>query len=116
MGRIKSLKRAQAPMPTPKLEPICPLCERPIPPDEVDAHHFIPRSLGGKETLDLHRMCHRQIHALFTEMELARDYATPERLKSHPAMQRFILWVSKRPPGFRERVRRSAQKGINHSR
>lgn len=110
MGRIKSLKRAQAPMPTAKLQSICPLCDRPIPPDEVDAHHVIPRALGGKVTLDLHRMCHRQIHALFTEIELARDYATPERLKSHPDMQRFIVWVRKRPPGFRERVRRSVKK------
>lgn len=110
MGRIKSLKRALAPLPPQKLQPMCPVCDRPIPPDEVDAHHFIPRSLGGKKTIDLHRICHRQIHALFTEVELAREYATPEQLRLHPDMQRFILWVSKRPPGFHERVRSSAKK------
>lgn len=40
----------------------CPICEREIPPAQMDAHHLIPRSKGGKETQYLHRICHRQIH------------------------------------------------------
>ena len=52
-------------------EVICPICERPIPPSQKDAHHLVPKSKGGKTTQYLHRICHRQIHALFTETELA---------------------------------------------
>ena len=32
----------------------------------------------------LHRICHRQIHALFSETELARQYNTAEALLAHP--------------------------------
>lgn len=110
MGRIKRLKRAEAPLPPTRETPVCPLCDRPIPPDEVDAHHFVPRSQGGRETRDLHRICHRQVHALFSEAELARHFATAEALRAHPDMARFLDWVRTKPPGFRERVRGSARK------
>ena len=111
MGRIKRLQHANAIRPpAPANQPFCPLCGRPIPPGEVDAHHFIPRSQGGKDTRDLHRICHRQVHALFTEVELARHYSTPEALRAHPDMARFLAWVSKRPPEFHERVQGSDRK------
>lgn len=110
MGRIKRLKRAEAPLPPSRETLVCPLCDRPIPAEQLDAHHFVPRSQGGKETRYLHRICHRQVHALFTEVELARHYATPEALRAHPDMARFLAWVSKRPPGFQERVRGSDRK------
>ncbi len=110
MGRIKRLQRTRAVAPPPAHQHICPLCDRPIPAEQLDAHHFVPRSQGGKETRYLHRICHRQVHALFTEFELARHYATPEALRAHPDMARFLVWVSKRPPGFQERVRGSERK------
>ena len=72
---------------------VCPLCERIIPPSQRDAHHLIPKSRGGKETEYLHRICHRQIHALFTETELARQYNHVEALLAHPEMARFVAWV-----------------------
>jgi hypothetical protein len=111
-GRIKRKQRAQA-IPTasaPAPEPVCPLCERPIPPSQQDAHHFVPKSRGGRETTVLHRICHRQVHALFGEAELARDYATPEALRAHPEMARFIDWVRGKPPDFMERARKSARR------
>ncbi len=63
---------------------ICPLCERPIPPAQRDAHHLVPKCKGGRHTEFLHRVCHRQIHALLTETELARQYATVDALLAHP--------------------------------
>ena len=90
-------------------DPICPLCDRPIPATQRDAHHLVPRSHGGRYTEYLHRICHRQIHALFTEAELARSYHTVESLLAHPEVQRFVRWVSTRPPGFSERTRKSAR-------
>jgi hypothetical protein len=110
VGRIKRQIMAALPIPTVTPDPICPLCNRPIPRDQQDAHHLVPRSEGGKQTVLLHRICHRQIHALFTEVELARYYATIEALNAHPDMMRFLQWVATRPDGFSERVRKSRRK------
>jgi 5-methylcytosine-specific restriction endonuclease McrA len=88
-------------------ETVCPLCERPIPRDEQDLHHLVPKSHGGGRTVALHRICHRQIHALFTETELARDYASVERLKQHHELARFIRWVRTKPAVFFEKSRKS---------
>ena len=79
---------------------ICPLCEREIPPPQCDAHHLVPKSKGGRHTEFLHRVCHRQVHALFTETELARQYATVEALLAHAEMQTFVAWVKTKPDEF----------------
>lgn len=86
---------------------ICPLCERPIPDSQKDAHHLVPKSKGGKHTEYLHRICHRQIHALFTETELAKHYNHVDALLAHPEMARFVAWVKNRPDDFYERTRKS---------
>jgi hypothetical protein len=86
---------------------ICPLCDRPIPADQRDAHHLVPKSRGGVQTAWLHRICHRQVHALFTETELARQYPHAEALRAHPEMARFLAWVKQKPDGFFERTRKS---------
>ena len=79
----------------------CPLCGREmIEGPTVDLHHLIPRSKGGKETVLLHLVCHRKIHSLFTEKELARAYNTIEKLKENVEIQKFIEWVFKKPPEF----------------
>lgn len=84
-------------------DPICPLCERPIPPDvRQSLHHLIPKLRGGKggPTVRLHQICHNEIHATLTETELARDFHTIEALRGHPRLAKFIRWVSRRPPEF----------------
>ena len=85
----------------------CPLCSRPIPEAQKDAHHLVPKSKGGRATEYLHRICHRQIHALLTETELARDYATVQALLGHPEVARFVAWVKTKPADFHERTRKS---------
>ncbi|GAC1526527.1 MAG: HNH nuclease-like protein HlpB [Ramlibacter sp.] len=90
--------------------PVCPLCERPIPASQQDAHHLVPKSRGGRETTLLHRICHRQIHALFSETELAHDFANPAALRANPDVARFIDWVRTKPPAFMERTRKSARR------
>lgn len=76
----------------------CPLCGRPMfAGDSVDRHHWQPKSRCGRETDHLHRICHRELHSLFTAKELAADFATLEKLRQHPEMQRFIKWV-RQPP------------------
>lgn len=87
--------------------PVCPLCERPIPKAQQDAHHLVPKSKGGRHTEYLHRICHRQIHALLTETELARQYATIDALLAHPPLAVFIKWVKTKPDAFYERTKKS---------
>ncbi len=90
-------------------EVICPLCLRPIPPSQRDRHHLVPKSRGGRETAFLHRICHRQVHALFTETELARHFATADALMAHPEMQTFVAWVRTKPDDFFVATRKSAR-------
>ncbi|GGX40846.1 hypothetical protein GCM10007385_05360 [Tateyamaria omphalii] len=52
----------------------------------------------------LHHICHREIHATLTETELARAYNTPEALRGHPRLAKFLAWVAKRPPSFASKV------------
>lgn len=82
--------------------PECPLCGRVIPESQQDKHHLIPRLKGGKTTQVMHRICHRQIHALFSEAELAQRYSTAEALLENEAIQKFVAWVKKKPPEFIE--------------
>jgi 5-methylcytosine-specific restriction endonuclease McrA len=91
-------------------DPECPLCGRPIPKSQQDAHHLLPKSRGGRATTLLHRICHRQVHALLSETELARDYASAEALRAHPEVAKFIAWVKTKPPEFSQRARKSARR------
>lgn len=88
-------------------DPICALCGRPIPDGVPQSqHHLIPRLRGGKggPTVLLHHLCHREIHATLSENELAREWNTPEKLRAHPRLEKFIRWIRKRPPEFNSRV------------
>lgn len=107
LGRIKKHERLARPEAAPSADPVCPLCDRPVPPSERDAHHWVPRSRGGRETGILHRICHRQVHALLAEDELARQYSSPQALLGHPDVAAFARWVRSKPPEFRERTRKS---------
>jgi hypothetical protein len=109
--RLKSLALCASHAPT-AVEPVfCALCERPIPPAFRDAHHLIPKSRGGVFTVLMHRACHKQIHALLTETQLARHYATPHALRVHPEMAKFIHWIQDKPSDFNPPIKRSRRKG-----
>ena len=88
---------------------ICPICRRSIPESQKDAHHLIPKSKGGKSFEYLHRICHKQIHALFKENELAKILNTAESLRNHSDMQTFINWVKNKPDDFYERAAKSSR-------
>ena len=66
----------------------------------------MPKSRGGRETVPVHPICHRTIHATLTNKELERSYATPEALRAHPEIARFIDWVSDKDPDFHAPTRR----------
>jgi len=82
---------------------ICGLCEREVP--ETTTHHLLPQSEAKRKKLrhyelplvELCRMCHKQIHALFTNRELADRLNTVEALLAEPAIQRYLAWIKKVP-------------------
>lgn len=86
---------------------LCPLCLRPLPEGVPQSrHHLVPRLKGGNggPVVLLHHLCHKEIHARFTEAELARHFPTVEAIRADPRMAGFLAWVAKRPPGFLGRV------------
>lgn len=91
----------------PQVDPICPLCGRPIPENVPQSqHHLVPKLRGGKggPVVLLHHICHREIHAALSESDLARHFNTVEALRAHPRLAKFAVWVAKRPPDFASRV------------
>jgi hypothetical protein len=88
----------------------CPLCGRPLGEVNVDRHHLIPKSFKGKEQFQVHKICHRKIHSVFTEKELLQNFHTWEALQSHPDIALFIEWVARKPPAFYTRTATSTRK------
>ena len=77
---------------------ICPICDRALGVRR-EKHHVIPKSKGGKETVLVHPICHRKIHKVFSRAELAK-LKTIEATRSHPDMEKFVKWLSGKPPDF----------------
>lgn len=104
---VKAVRRDCYPMSGSEDWKICPLCDRPIPPELESRHHLVPKLRGGKHgpIAVLHTICHSKIHSRFSETELARVYNTIEALRGDEEIARFVNWVSKRPPEFRSKNR-----------
>lgn len=77
----------------------CWLCGREMG-DIVDWHHPIPKSRGGKAREPVHPICHRTIHANFTNSDLEKRYATVDALLAHEEIGRFVAWIANKPPDF----------------
>jgi hypothetical protein len=84
----------------------CPLCERPmVTGPSLDQHHPVPRSHGGRAAVTMHKICHRALHAMLSERELAEEFCDFDKLRVHPMLGQFIAWVKKRPPEYYDRTR-----------
>jgi len=85
----------------------CELCDRIVLTGDESTHHLVPKSRGGVSgpTAILHGICHRQIHALFGEQELAILYNSVKSLKEHRDVKRFIKWIDNKDPGFTVKTR-----------
>lgn len=79
-------------------ENFCPLCERSgcIMTD----HHLIPVHKGGKaeHKVSLCKECHKQIHAIYTNDDLAIFYNTIDKLKAASDLQSFYKFIKKQNP------------------
>lgn len=88
----------------------CELCGR--SPVETTVHHLMPREEGGSygPTANLCRTCHKQIHALYTNKELAVCHDTIERLRHDEKISKYIKWIRKQPAETLVRVRKSNER------
>lgn len=80
----------------------CWLCTRPLG-RRVEWHHPVPKSRGGRAIVPLHPICHRAIHANFSNVELARA-GDAETLRRHEAVTRFLAWIADKPADFHART------------
>ena len=87
----------------------CPLCERTGDFLKPSKHHLVPKSRDGEVTVEICMDCHRQVHALFTLVEMEREFSTLDALKASEPMQKWIKWAAKQGGG-RVEVRTSHAK------
>ncbi len=107
-----------APSLSPPPEPdACELCGR---AEALTKHHLIPRALHNKpryrkrysreERLTaivwLCRPCHKHIHRLYGERELADRLNTLTALQCDEAIRTFVAWLATKPVGFKPKARR----------
>ncbi|HCI61092.1 MAG TPA: HNH endonuclease, partial [Erythrobacter sp.] len=54
----------------------------------------------------VHPICHRAIHANFTNAQLARIGTDRDALLTDETLARFVEWVADKPPDFHAPTRR----------
>ena len=73
--------------------PDCWLCGRPTGKTLV-WHHPVPKSRKGRLVVDVHPICHRTLHAQFTNAELARFGQDVEFLRRNDGVAKFLRWIA----------------------
>jgi len=78
----------------------CQLCGRLVPAHLITQHHLRPKQKGGTalDRTPLCRPCHKQIHALFSNTQLLRQFNTIEMLRAADPLQSFLKWIRRQPP------------------
>jgi 5-methylcytosine-specific restriction endonuclease McrA len=79
---------------------VCPICGRNIPEQYIEKHHLVPKSKKGTNTVDVCCNCGDMLHKVISIKEMQKEYNTVEALKSHPDVQKWSKWVSKKPTDF----------------
>ena len=77
----------------------CWLCHRPLGA-RVEWHHPVPKSKGGRETVPMHPICHRTLHATFDNKTLEAIGDDRQALISKPQMIRFLAFIAGKPADF----------------
>lgn len=89
------------------MEKRCELCER--SDIKLTKHHLIPREEGGteKDIVMICSDCHRQIHASYSNQELALRLFSIGALKSDEKLKKFIRFIKKQPASKRISIAKS---------
>lgn len=83
----------------------CWLCGRTIA-TRLQWHHTVPKSKKGRDTVPVHPICHRTIHAHFSNAELARVGGDRDTVLANEAVTKFVQWVADKPPDFHAATRK----------
>lgn len=88
----------------------CALCDR--EPISLTRHHLLPREEGGKEEhiSMICEACHKQIHALYTNRELAIRLSTIEALQQDEKISKYLKFIRKQPVTKKVRSRKSRER------
>ncbi|WP_279480438.1 HNH endonuclease [Aureimonas sp. SK2] len=97
--------KEEAPETAVRAEEPCWLCSRPLG-RRIEWHHPLPKSRGGRDTVPVHPICHRTIHACFSNVDLERHARDELPLASNPDLARFLKWIAGKPPDFHAPTRR----------
>jgi 5-methylcytosine-specific restriction enzyme A len=75
-------------------------------------HHLLPKEMGGTfgTTAALCIPCHKQIHALYTNHEIAARLTTLADLKKDDQLSRFLKWIRKQPPTKIMKIKKSNER------
>ena len=76
------------------MKKLCPICETFV---GTSKHHIVPKSKKGKDIVLICDSCHKQIHSIFTNDELAKQFFTIEKLKQNENVQKWIKWRKTHP-------------------
>lgn len=85
---------------------LCALCRRPLG-SRTEWHHQVPKSQGGMETVPVHPICHRTIHAHVSNQQLASTFADLDALRAREDIGRFLRWIARKPVDFHAPTRRA---------
>ncbi|WP_139489996.1 HNH endonuclease [Brevibacillus dissolubilis] len=88
----------------------CELCRR--DGVETTVHHLTPKEYGGTfmPTADLCIPCHKQIHAIYTNRQLADGLFTIEALQADEQIDSYLKWIRKQPATTLVRVKKSNER------
>jgi hypothetical protein len=79
--------------------PHCWLCTRPLGL-RVEWHHPVPKSRGGRDRQPIHPICHRTLHARFSNAELERIGGALSVLRADAEIARFLAWIEHKDADF----------------
>ena len=81
-------------------EAVCSLCQRTVPGSLITRHHLMPKQKGGShlDKVPLCKPCHKQIHATFSNAQLAKELADLSLLRAAPQLRPFLRWIRKQKP------------------
>lgn len=88
----------------------CQLCLREF--SKLTVHHLIPRQYTRRKgiaigpTIEICPGCHRQIHVLFSNQQLALELNSLDKLSQNPDMLKFLAWARKQQSNRRISVKR----------
>jgi len=88
----------------------CELCKR--KGVDTTVHHLLPKEMGGTfgQTAKLCIPCHKQIHALYTNEEIAQRLSSIEQLRNDEQLSRFINWLQKQPATKIMKIKKSNER------